>query len=155
MSDSTNHDCHMCGLEDSDDATVVFRDDLWSGQTVPGYDVPGWFVLRVRRHAERLTGLSDAELETFGRRARDLTAAVGEVTGAPATYLLAFGENHRHFHVLVIARTEDVPDDRRNGDILKLRSERSEPEEAARLVPAVRSAYQRLAESGAQVTVGG
>lgn len=135
----------MCGLEQNDDANVVFRDPLWSGETVPGYDVPGWFVLRVRRHAERITGLDEAELASFARRARDLVAAVTEATGAPATYLLVFGENHPHFHALITARGADVPPDRRNGNILRLRTEHADPEAAARLVPAVRRAYERLA----------
>lgn len=135
----------MCGLEQSDGTGVVFRDPLWSGDVVPGYDVPGWFVLRVRRHAERITGLDEAELGSFARRARDLVAAVTEVTGAPATYLLVFGENHPHFHALVTARGAQVPADRRGGDILRLRTEHADPEAAARLVPEVRRAYERLA----------
>ncbi|MFE0207144.1 hypothetical protein [Streptomyces sp. NPDC058985] len=146
MSTSSHQaDCFMCGLEQSEESAVVFRDPLWSGEMVPGYDVPGWFVLRVRRHAERITGLDEAELATFARRARDLVAAVTEATGAPATYLLVFGENHPHFHALVTARGEDVPADRRNGNILRLRDELADPESAARLVPAVRRAYERLA----------
>lgn len=72
----------------------MFRDDLWAAEIVPGYDVPGWFILRARRHAERLTGLDDGELAAFARRARDLIASVTEVTCAPATYLLVFGENY-------------------------------------------------------------
>ncbi|MFJ4340653.1 hypothetical protein [Streptomyces sp. NPDC088915] len=150
MSTSSHHDdadCFMCGLEQNEDANVVFRDSLWSGETVPGYDVPGWFVLRVRRHAERITGLDEDELASFGRRARDLVAAITEATGAPATYLMVFGENHPHFHALVTARGEDVPADRRSGNILRLRAEHADPEAAARLVPAVRRAYERLASS--------
>lgn len=140
----------MCGLEENDDASVVFRDRLWSGESVPGYDVPGWFVLRVRRHAERITGLDEEELASFGRRAHDLVAAVTEVTGAPATYLLVFGENHPHFHALITARGAHVPEDRRGGDILKLRTEYADAEAAARLVPEVRRAYERLAAQGAR-----
>ncbi|KAB8159502.1 hypothetical protein FH609_029455 [Streptomyces sp. 3MP-14] len=143
----------MCGLEQSEDTGVVFRDPLWSAETVPGYDVPGWFVLRARRHAERVTGLNEAELASFGPRARDLVAAVTEATGAPATYLLAFGENHRHFHVLVTARGADVPADRRNGDILRLRTERADPAAAARLVPEVRRAHLRLAGEAGRAPV--
>ncbi|MEU6843345.1 hypothetical protein ABZ930_15885 [Streptomyces sp. NPDC046716] len=142
-SDTTG--CFMCGLEQNDESAVVFRDPLWSAETVRGYDVPGWFVLRVRRHAERITGLDEAELATFARRARDLVAAVTEVTGAPATYLMVFGENHPHFHALVTARGEHVPADRRSGGILRLAGEQADPEAAARLVPAVRRAYERLA----------
>ena len=47
----------------------MFRDDLWAAEIVPGYDVPGLFILRARRHAERLTGLDDGELAAFARRA--------------------------------------------------------------------------------------
>jgi hypothetical protein len=78
------------------------------------------FLLRVRRHAELLTGLDDAELSALGRRARDLVAAVTDATAAPATYLLHFGENYRHFHALVAARGADVPAGQRGGNILGL-----------------------------------
>ncbi|MEU0138362.1 hypothetical protein ABZ203_00650 [Streptomyces albidoflavus] len=71
------------GAQTTEESAVVFRDPLWTAQTVPGYDVPRWFVLRARRHAERITGLDDTEAATFGRRARDLVAAVTEATGAP------------------------------------------------------------------------
>jgi diadenosine tetraphosphate (Ap4A) HIT family hydrolase len=96
--------CLLCAMEQADEQAVVFRDPLWAAEVVPGYDVPGWFILRARRHAERITGLDPDELSTLGLRARDLVAAVTEVTGAPATYLMVFGENYPHFHVLVAAR---------------------------------------------------
>ena len=96
--------CLLCELEQAEPGAVVFRDELWAAEVAPGYEVPGWFFLRVRRHAELLTGLDDAELAAFGRRAADLVGAVTEATGAPATYLLHFGENYRHFHALVAAR---------------------------------------------------
>lgn len=81
----------------------------------------------------------------MGFRARDLMAALADVTGAPATYLLGFGENYRHFHLLFTARGEDVPLDRRAGDILKLRGERTDRAASLRLVAALRSAYARIA----------
>jgi diadenosine tetraphosphate (Ap4A) HIT family hydrolase len=136
-------DCLICAMEDADDAVVVARDDLWACEVVPGYEVPGWFVLRTRRHAIGLPGLTLEELASFGPRARDAIAAVTEATGAPATYLMSFGENYRHYHALIAARGDDVPPERRSGDILKLRTERADPGAAARLVPSVRQAYQR------------
>ncbi|HXP58638.1 MAG TPA: hypothetical protein VN847_27005 [Streptosporangiaceae bacterium] len=139
-------DCLICAMEDADDAVVVARDDLWACEVVPGYEVPGWFVLRTRRHAIGLPGLTPEELASFGPRARDAVAAVTEATGAPATYLMSFGENYRHYHALIAARGDDVPPERRSGDILKLRAERSDPDAAAKLVPAVRQAYQRQRE---------
>lgn len=137
--------CLLCTMEDADDASVVFRDPLWAAEVVPGYDVPGWLILRARRHAERITGLSDEELSSYGRRARDLVAAVTEVTGAPATYLLVFGENYPHFHALVAPRGNDVPPELRAGNILKLRADHADMAAAGRLVPPVRSAYARHA----------
>ncbi|MGW5639327.1 hypothetical protein [Streptomyces sp. NPDC003832] len=138
------HNCLICGLEESEETDVVFRDELWAAEVVPSYDVPGWFFLRARRHAERITGLNEREQETFGRRARDLVAAVTEATGAETTYILMFGEAFPHFHALVAARTADIPADRRGGDLLKLRGERVDPERARALVPAVREAYARI-----------
>lgn len=142
---SVTGDCLLCTMEQADASSVVFRDPLWAAEVVPGYDVPGWFILRARRHAERITGLDDEELSSYGRHARDLVAAVTEVTGAPATYLLVFGENYLHFHVLVAARGDDVPAGLRAGNILRLRADRADPAAAEKLVPAVRSAYARLA----------
>ncbi|WP_410631613.1 hypothetical protein [Amycolatopsis sp. cmx-4-83] len=135
-------------MEDADESSVVFRDDRWAAEVVPAYAVPGWFILRTRRHAERITGLDDGELDSLARRARDLVAAITEVTGAPATYLLVFGENYPHFHAVVAARGDDVPPDRRSGDILKLVPDRVDPAAATRLVPAVRDAYRLAANAG-------
>ena len=77
--------CLPCEMERAAPDAVVFRDDLWAAEVAPGYEVPGWFFLRVRRHAELLTGLNDAELSALGHRARDLVAAVTEATGAPSS----------------------------------------------------------------------
>ncbi len=132
-------------MEDIDGSSVVFRDDLWAAEVVPAFAVPGWFILRARRHAERITGLNDEELHSLARRARDLVAAVTEVTGAPATYLLVFGENYPHFHAVITARGEDVPEHLRSGDILKLIPDRVDAARAVELIPAVRAAYERAA----------
>ena len=137
--------CRPCRMEDADDAAVVFRDDLWACEVVPGFDVPGWFVLRVRRHALRIGGLSDRELATYGRRTRDLVGAVAEVTGAPATYVLTFGEAYPHFHSLIAARGDEVPVERRMAAILDQRADRLDRDKALALVPAVMAAYARLA----------
>lgn len=134
--------CLLCEMEQAAPGVVVFRDELWAAEVVPGYEVPGWFFLRARRHAELLTGLDDAELGTFGRRARDLVGAVKAATGAPATYLLHFGENYRHFHALIAARGADIPAELRGGNILKLLPGHVDSAAAVALVPAVRAAYQ-------------
>lgn len=87
----------------------------------------------ISRRGDRLT-----------QRARDLTAAVQESTGAPAVYLLAFGENYRHFHALIAARGDEVPENRRAGALLQLRLDSRDSEAAHRMVPDVRAAYRRI-----------
>ena len=116
-------ECLICSMEGADPASRVFLDELWAAEVAPGYEVPGWFFLRARRHAEKLTGLDDAETATFGRHAHDLVSALEQVTGAPAVYMLSFGENYRHFHALIAARGEQVPPELRGGALLQLLAE--------------------------------
>ncbi len=135
-------DCLICASENLDDAAVVFRDDLWACEVTPGYEVPGWFFLRVRRHALGWQELDEGELASFGERAKRLVEAITVVTDAPTTYLFNFGESYGHFHCLFVARTDEIPPERRTGNILQLRGERRDPGAALALVPAVRQAYR-------------
>jgi diadenosine tetraphosphate (Ap4A) HIT family hydrolase len=134
--------CLICASETLDETAVVFRDDLWACEVTPGYEVPGWFFLRVRRHALGWQELDERELASFGDRVKRLVEAITAVMDAPTTYLFNFGESYAHFHCLVAARTDDVPADRRTGNILLLRNERRDPGAALAIVPAVRAAYQ-------------
>ena len=138
--------CLLCDMEQAAPDAVVFRDELWAAEVAPGYEVPGWFFLRVRRHAELMTGLADDELSAMGRRARDLIGAVTAATGAPATYLLHFGENYRHFHALIAARGADIPAELRGGNILGLRPGQIDVPAALTLASAVREAYERAGD---------
>lgn len=112
--------CLPCDLDGADAAAVVYRDDTWSCEVGDGFDVPGWFVLRLRRHAEGWSGPTAAELAGFGPVSQRITAAIQEVTGAPTVYFMSFGENHPHFHFLVIARDADLGPERRGAGILAL-----------------------------------
>ena len=149
-----DHPCLICSLEETDPAARVFRDELWAAEVPPGYEVPGWFFLRTRRHAERLTGLDEAETATFGRHARDLVSAVERVTGAPAVYLLSFGENYRHFHALVAARGAQVPPELRGYGLIKLLDEGRDIPAARALAAEVRLVYEEIARGRTRAAVG-
>lgn len=138
--------CLICRLDEADESAVVFRDDLWAAEVAPGYEVPGWFVLRARRHALGWQELDDGELNSFGRRAQRLVKAVSGVFGSPATYVLSFGEAYPHFHCLVAARGDDVPPEHRGAGIMALRQERLDRAAAVSHVAAVREAYRALQE---------
>lgn len=147
-------ECLICSMEQAEPASWVFRDELWAAEVAPGFEVPGWFFLRSRRHAEKLTGLDDAETATFGRHARDLVSAVEQVTGAPAVYLLSFGENYRHFHALVAARGDAVPPELRGWGLLRLLAEGRDVPAAQALAGDVRLAYEEIARGREHAAAG-
>lgn len=147
MSTSATDSCLICAMETTESGSVIFRDRLWAAEIGPGMEIPGWFVLRTRRHAELITGLDDAEVDALGGRLRALVGAVAEATHAPAVYQLIFGEDYRHFHALVTARGEHIPADRRRGDILKLRGDSHRDLAASQaLATKVRAAYARISQ---------
>jgi diadenosine tetraphosphate (Ap4A) HIT family hydrolase len=147
-------DCLICSMEEADPASRVFLDELWAAEVAPGYEVPGWFFLRARRHAEKLTGLDDAETATFGRRAHDLVSAVERVTGAPAVYLLSLGENYLHFHALVAARGDQVPPELRGWALIKLLAKGRDASAAHVLAGDVRLAYEEIVRGREHAAVG-
>ncbi len=146
-SNRTSPDCLICSLEQGPDTTRVFRDEFWAAEVAPGYEVPGWFFLRARRHTELITGLDDRELRTLGVRARDLTEAVAEVTGSEAVYFMSFGENYRHYHALITARSATVPAELRGGRIVGMLPREVDREASLRLVQPVSEAYARIVET--------
>jgi diadenosine tetraphosphate (Ap4A) HIT family hydrolase len=133
--------CIICQLDDAANDAVVFRDDLWACEVAPGFEVPGWYFLRTRRHALGWRELGPAELSTFGEHARDLMAALEATFAAPARYLMTFGEAYPHFHCVVTTRGDDVPPEFRSGNILRLLDTHVDRAAALRRVPALRSAY--------------
>lgn len=114
--------CLPCDLEGASAAVIVFRDEAWSCEVADGYDVPGWFILRLRRHAEGWSGPTAAELADFGPFSQRVTAAIQGATGAPTVYFMSFGENYPHFHFLVIARGADLAVEHRGAGVLTLRA---------------------------------
>ena len=150
----TDPACLICSMEESSTHSRVFIDEHWAAEVAPGYEVPGWFFLRARRHAVKLTGLNDAEVATFGRRAHDLVSAVEKATGAPAVYLLSFGENYTHFHALVAARGEQIPPAQRGRALLGLLTDGKDPAAAEALVPLVRAAYEQIVQGRELADVG-
>jgi len=149
-----DNQCLICSMEEADPASRVFLDELWAAEVPPGYEVPGWFFLRSRRHAEKLTGLDEAETATFGRHAHDLVSAVERITGAPAVYLLSFGENYRHFHALVAARGDEVPPESRGWALLRLLAEGRDAPAAQALAGKVRLAYEEIIRGREHAAVG-
>jgi diadenosine tetraphosphate (Ap4A) HIT family hydrolase len=132
--------CLPCDLEGADAANIVLRDDTWSCDVAVGYDLPGWFILRLRRHAEGWSGATAAELAEFGPFSQRVAAAIQEITGAPTVYFMSFGENYPHFHFLVIARDADLATERRGAGILTLLAEHRDLDASLAVAARVREA---------------
>jgi diadenosine tetraphosphate (Ap4A) HIT family hydrolase len=147
-------ECLICSMEETDPASRVFLDEQWAAEVAPGYEVPGWFFLRARRHAEKLTGLDEGETATLGRHVHDLVSAVEQVTGAPAVYLLSFGENFRHFHALVAARGDEVPPELRGYGLIKQLAEGRDISAAQSLAGRVRLVYEEIVRGREHAAVG-
>jgi diadenosine tetraphosphate (Ap4A) HIT family hydrolase len=134
--------CLICDQEDAPAANVVFRDDRWACEITPGFEVPGWVVLRVRRHVLGWPGLDEDELATVGRRIRDVVSAAAEVTGAPKVYVMTFGEAYPHFHALIVPRGDEVPPEMRTARILEQRERGIDVDAAHELIPQLRASYE-------------
>lgn len=135
-------DCLPCDLEAADMTHVVYRDDVWSCEVANGYDVPGWLILRLRRHAEGWSGPATEELAGFGPVSQRIAAAIESATGATGTYFMSFGENYPHFHFLVIARPAGLPAELRGAGILTMRAEHRDLAASLATALRVRSALE-------------
>jgi diadenosine tetraphosphate (Ap4A) HIT family hydrolase len=139
--------CLICHLDDAPDEAIVFRDEDWACEVAPGFEVPGWYFLRLRRHALGWAALEQPELTAFGPVVQDLMGALERAFGAPACYLMTFGEAYPHFHAVVTVRTDDIPPESRSGNILALRASRVDRTAALAHVPAVRAALAAVRDS--------
>lgn len=133
--------CLPCALEDAADEAVVMRDDTWSCEIPTGLEAPGWYFLRLRRHAEGWPDMSADEVAGFGGVAQRLDAAIREATGVEKVYFMSFGENHTHFHYLVIARPLDLAAGSRGAAIVSHFAEFRDPQGSIEVAARVRDAF--------------
>lgn len=104
--------CELCGWERDGSSPIgkwVFRNRLWSVLVLPGYEVPGWVVLQLRRHAVGPSAMNEEEAVSMGPLVVAITGAIGDVLPRSKVYLAAFGEMYPHFHMLFAVRGPDVP----------------------------------------------
>ena len=132
--------CVPCALEDASPEAIVLRDEIWSCEIPPNLEAPGWYFLRLRRHAEGWTGLTADEAAGFGAVSQRLEAAIRAATGVEKVYFMSFGENHPHFHYLVIARPLDLEPAARGAAIVSHFSEFRDPGASLEVAAHVRDA---------------
>ena len=126
-------DCELCRRESSDEEPPggwVLRTDLWSVGIGPGFEVPGWLFVELRRHAEGPMGMDDAEAAELGPLLARVSAGIQAATGAERVYVVAFGELFPHFHVLLLPRMPFAPDDEKGPALFAKRAELCDPQAA-------------------------
>jgi diadenosine tetraphosphate (Ap4A) HIT family hydrolase len=102
--------CNYCAVErDTPEEEWLYRDPLWSvaGHTL--LDEPGWAIVMLRRHVERIGELTAEELQSLGPMAARMSEAISSVTAAEKVYVVLFLETNHHFHLLLTPREADAP----------------------------------------------
>ncbi|MFC5744262.1 HIT family protein [Actinomadura rugatobispora] len=94
---------------------LIAADRYWRAAHAFGTGTPGWLVLMPLRHVTAVAELTDAEAAVLGEWQVRLSRALHAVTGCVKTYVAQFAEAegfaHVHFHI--IARMDDLPEERR------------------------------------------
>jgi diadenosine tetraphosphate (Ap4A) HIT family hydrolase len=100
--------CQVCALQaTAPRESIVYTDDQWTATL--GYDVPGWILILANRHSDDwMWGLSDQEASTLGLIIQRLSAATRAEAGAECVYMIGFGEQNRHFHFMLLTRSESM-----------------------------------------------
>ena len=140
-------DCELCRREASTEEPPggwVLRTDLWSAGAGPGFEVPGWLFLQLRRHAEGPMGMDDAEAAELGPLLSRLSAGIQAATGAERVYAVAFGEVFPHFHVLLLPRMPFAPADETGPALLLKRADLCDPAAAAEVATRVCAAVSAM-----------
>jgi diadenosine tetraphosphate (Ap4A) HIT family hydrolase len=100
--------CQVCALHaTAPRESIVYTGDQWTATL--GYDVPGWILIMANRHSDDwMWGLSDQEASTLGLLIQRLSAAAKAEAGAECVYMMGFGEQNRHFHFMLLTRSESM-----------------------------------------------
>jgi len=108
-------DCRICELQlHPPEGGWYWQDEHWSIGPHLTTEVPGWTVVYLRRHASSLSAMTQPELESMGPTLAMAAAAVEAEAGAERVYLVLFGENFPHLHLVLIPRGAGVPPEHRS-----------------------------------------
>lgn len=91
--------------------------DLWRVGPHPSAKTPGWICAFLKRHAEGLTEMNAEELASMGPVLGEAAAALTEVTSPERVYMMLFGENAPHVHIVLMPRGKDVPPEHRSSSL--------------------------------------
>ncbi len=101
---------------------TIYAGRYWNVEHAYPVKMAGWLVLVLKRHAEALHELSEAEFEELAALQKQAAYVLHEVFGCAKEYAICFGEAegfpHIHFHV--VARAPDLPEGLKGAQIFKM-----------------------------------
>jgi diadenosine tetraphosphate (Ap4A) HIT family hydrolase len=90
----------------------LFENEFWAlYRQPPSIGMPGWVMLASQRHVAGAAYFDDDEAYDFGPALRHFSKVLEEVTGALRIYVAAMGEAFPHFHMHLIPRYSEMPND--------------------------------------------
>ena len=102
-------ECGLCAqLHELPTDAVVLRTGDWAVYVNPSYPGQECVWVQAVSHVEGPWALSDAQAGSFGVVMRAAATGLREARGAERVYVISMGENHQHFHALLIARRADI-----------------------------------------------
>ena len=142
--------CPVCALAAGETAVThgeVYRDDLWMiWHPGPPYPVAGWMTMLTHQHVAGIAHFDDTHAARFGPDLRHFEKVLEEVTGALRIYTATMNESSPHFHLHMVPRYAEMPQDAKAWAVFNLQGAASRGEvnadetEVARIVAAYRAA---------------
>jgi diadenosine tetraphosphate (Ap4A) HIT family hydrolase len=136
-------ECEVCRfVEGTPPGGWYLEDAHWRVGPHMAAQVPGWVVVYLRRHAPGLADMAGDELESMGPTLAATAAAIEKEAAAERVYMVSFGENHRHVHVVLFPRGAGVPLEHRSSALHVNQKLYADPAEAARVGARIRDALR-------------
>ncbi|MCW2797857.1 hypothetical protein [Nocardioides sp.] len=137
-------ECLMCSLVESNgpESGWVFEEEHWLGGVLPGFEVPGWLIVTVRRHVEGPFNLNDVEAKSLGGMIRRVSGAINDLMAPDRVYQVAMSERWPHWHFPILARPKWVPPEGRGLAYMDACKDMIDVPEALRIADELRTALR-------------
>ncbi len=89
---------------------VIYDDQYWRvDHSTSPVVLPGFLIIKPRRHVEHIALLTAEEMAAFGPLLRNTSRALAHVLHPVKIYAASFGESVAHVHWYVLPRMPDMP----------------------------------------------
>ena len=89
---------------------VIYDDQYWRvDHSTSPVVLPGFLIIKPRRHVEHIALLTAEEMAAFGPLLRNTSRALAHVLHPAKIYATSFGESVAHVHWYMLPRMPDMP----------------------------------------------